>query len=107
MRRIIKLPAPNHFGDCPKCRHTSGHLNIGRDYWFICKKHRVKWFVGSGIFPSWQHESERVWRQNEILLSYYMEVEPAREQVSEEEILACQQEQRKNSISPRTKLTAS
>ena len=69
----------NHFGNCPKCRRNDGYLNIGREHWFICKKHKVKWYAGSSIFPGWLKETETVWRQNAILLSSYLEVEPVQE----------------------------
>ncbi len=78
MNNVIKLPAPNYFGDCPKCRRNNGYLNIGRDHWFVCKKHGVKWYGGSNIFPDWRQETEKTWRQNEALLENLMEVEPVR-----------------------------
>ncbi len=76
MKKVIKLPAPNYFGDCPKCRQNNGYLNIGREHWFICRKHRVKWYVGSNIFPGWRTETERAWKQNTLLLANFMEIEP-------------------------------
>jgi hypothetical protein len=76
MGNIIELPAPNHFGDCPKCRQNDGHLNIGRDHWFYCRQHRVKWRAGSELFPDWLQESEQIWEQNQALLDFFMEVEP-------------------------------
>jgi hypothetical protein len=32
--------------------------------------------VGSSLFPDWQEETEKNWRKNEELLTYYMDVEP-------------------------------
>lgn len=76
MGKIIKLQAPNHFGDCPKCKKNDGHLNIGRDHWFHCKKHRVKWWVGNNIFPDWMEETSKIWKRNATLLDHYIEIEP-------------------------------
>jgi hypothetical protein len=76
MKKVIKLRKSAHFGVCPKCGRTSGYLNIGRDHWFICRRHRVKWYVASGIFPDWLHEDESVWKKNSELLSSFLEIEP-------------------------------
>jgi hypothetical protein len=40
----------DYFGVCPTCGSNDGFLIIGRDHWFICKEHRVKWLVGSNLF---------------------------------------------------------
>ncbi len=76
MGKLIQLSASNHFGDCPKCKKNDGHLNVGRDHWYYCKRHQVKWFVGSNIFPDWLDETFDTWRQNEALLECFMEIEP-------------------------------
>jgi hypothetical protein len=76
MGSIIELPAKNHFGTCPKCKKSDGHLNIGRHHWFLCRKHRVKWKAGYDIFPDWKKEDPSVWRCNERLLDLLMEIEP-------------------------------
>ena len=76
MGSVIKLPAHNHFGECPKCKKNDGHLNIGRNHWYFCRKHRVKWHVGSDLFPDWHNETEDDWRRNprpEILPAYCTE----------------------------------
>jgi len=78
MAKVIKLPAPNHFGDCPKCGKNDGYVNVGQNHWFICKKHRVKWLVGTNIFPGWRRETEKDWEHNALLLVNYMEVEPVK-----------------------------
>jgi len=76
MGKILQLAAGNHFGDCPKCRKNDGHLNIGREHWFYCRQHRVKWRAGSELFPDWMQENADTWRQNKALLDLFMEVEP-------------------------------
>lgn len=76
MAEILQLRTDNHFGDCPKCRKNDGHLNVGREHWFVCKRHRVKWRAGHDIFPDWRQEDVHIWRQNEKFLDFFMEVEP-------------------------------
>jgi hypothetical protein len=76
MGTLIQFNTQNHFGDCPKCRKNDGHINVGRDHWFVCRQHRVKWKAGHDIFPDWQQENLQVWRRNEKLLDFFMEVEP-------------------------------
>jgi hypothetical protein len=52
---IATLPrVDNCFGGCPTCHETDGFLNIGRDHWFVCHRHRVKWHVGSNLFSGWR-----------------------------------------------------
>ena len=76
MGKVLKIQTPNHFGDCPKCKKNDGHLNVGRDHWFHCRKHQVKWYVGNNIFPDWMDETYENWKRNESLLECYLEVEP-------------------------------
>ncbi|MEI6125315.1 MAG: hypothetical protein WCQ99_02070 [Pseudomonadota bacterium] len=76
MRKVIQLEAPKHFGDCPKCKKNDGHLNVGREHWFVCKKHRVKWKAGHDMFPDWKKETVHTWKQNEALLEHFMKIEP-------------------------------
>ena len=72
----LELPEIDHFGGCPKCALNDGYLNIGRGHWFICHKHKNKWFVGSNLFSSWRHEPEEEWERNAQLIERYREVEP-------------------------------
>ncbi len=76
MKKVVQLPVKNHFGDCPQCGGNDGYINIGRDHWFVCRRHGVKWYVGTDIFPGWRNENAEEWRLNAILLSHYLEVEP-------------------------------
>jgi hypothetical protein len=48
----------DYFGVCPTCRKTDGYVNVGRDHWFVCDEHRVRWCVGSNLFSSWRGETE-------------------------------------------------
>jgi hypothetical protein len=57
---------------------TDGYLNIQREHWFYCGKHKKKWCVGSNRISTWIHEDETTWQENWELLTDYLEVEPAR-----------------------------
>jgi len=63
------------FGVCPTCKQNDGYLNVGRDHYFICHEHRVKWCRGSNLFSSWKSETEDDWVRNRDLLSEYKDVE--------------------------------
>jgi hypothetical protein len=76
MGTVLELNAQPHFGDCPKCKSNDGHINVGRDHWFVCKKHRVKWKGGHDMFPDWKNETLSIWRTNEKMLDLFMEIEP-------------------------------
>ena len=79
LAKVIEFPrfdtGDEHFGVCPKCFRTEGHLNIGPDHWYHCRKHKLKWNVGSNLFSAWRHESESQWAANAQLLAGYEEVE--------------------------------
>ena len=68
---------PRHpWGCCPECAqeelegtgpgyfvgsedNTSGsYINLGKDHWFYCDKHKLRWLMGSNMFSSWEHETE-------------------------------------------------
>lgn len=36
-----------YWGLCPICKKTHGYVNIGRNHWSICEKHRTRWWIGS------------------------------------------------------------
>lgn len=78
MVREREVGFDDHFGVCPKCHRGGECRNIGRDHWFFCAEHRVKWFVGSNLFSSWRHESEADWRKNADYLADFIEVQEAR-----------------------------
>ena len=64
------------YGNCPVCGKTDGYVNISCNHWFVCHEHKTKWFVGSGLFPSWENEREIDWLGNAVLLGRYEDVEP-------------------------------
>ena len=79
MGKVIQFrqqPEVDYFGGCPFCRRLDACLNIGRDHWYACGRHRVKWCVGSNLFSAWRHENEAIWARNAALLAQYVEVEP-------------------------------
>ena len=71
---VMDYRVSNHFGVCPLCRRTDGFLNVGRDHWFVCHAHRVKWFVGSNLFSGWRDEGELSWRRNQHQLATYQDI---------------------------------
>lgn len=67
---------PDEFGLCPRCRRSDGYLNIGREHFGVCHRHRVQWRIGDNLFSDWRDEDEPIWRRNERLLAGYREVRP-------------------------------
>ena len=61
----------NEFGVCPKCLRNDGFFNIGRNHWFHCREHKVKWHVGSNLFSKWTFQDESTWRANAEFLAGY------------------------------------
>jgi hypothetical protein len=80
---ILDFPEPGKLGDCPKCGRNDGFLNLYKSHWFICKRHRVKWYAGYDLFPGWRDETEEDWKRNEKILSQYREVRPKYRQLWE------------------------
>lgn len=79
----IRHEPDDHFGGCPKCGGDDGYLNVGRGHWFVCRRHKVRWFVGANLFSNWRHEEDWEWEENEKELEGYEEVEPLMPQASE------------------------
>jgi hypothetical protein len=61
----------DYFGTCPECGKGGHYLNVGRNHWFVCDAHKVKWYAGSNLFSSWKEESEETWKANDELLKGY------------------------------------
>ena len=68
--------ADNHFGACPLCGGSDQFLNIGRDHWMVCERHKVKWPIGSNLFGCWRSETEEDWKHNAEVLRAYAQVKP-------------------------------
>ena len=71
-----KLVATSNFGGCPTCDGSDGYFNIGRDHWFYCHAHRVRWCVGSNIFSGWIDESAEEQRAKYRTIIGYAVVSP-------------------------------
>ena len=65
-----------YFGGCPYCGGNDGYLNVEREHWFMCDKHRTKRLIGSNLFSGWWDEGEEVWLKNQYRLQNYMTVAP-------------------------------
>ena len=78
-----------YFGLCPICKKTDGYVNMGRNHWFMCKKHRARWYVGSNLFSSWRDEtkSEQLRHCEEIGLDTFSDVEPFYPEIEESDKL--------------------
>jgi hypothetical protein len=63
-------------GGCPTCWRNDGHMNVGPNHWFFCRRHRVKWCAGSNLFSAWRDEPELEWSINDAHLALYREVAP-------------------------------
>lgn len=72
----LPLPEPNYFGDCPRCGRNDGYLNDGREHWFVCYRHRLKWYAGSNLFSSWRTETPAEVMRQQAQLASYREVRP-------------------------------
>jgi hypothetical protein len=78
MGTVISFPEKQDdwMGLCPKCRKQPDILNVERNHYGVCHKHKVAWLVGINLFSSWQKENEITWRLNAELLDNYRRVEP-------------------------------
>jgi hypothetical protein len=75
---IVHLPRPatrdEDFGGCPTCGMTNGFVNDGADHWFVCDRHKVKWYVGSNLFSSWRDRTAQDRFRNRDLLGSHQQV---------------------------------
>jgi hypothetical protein len=65
-----------YFGVCPHCRCHDGYVNLGREHWFYCKRHRVMWWFGDNVFSSWMHETAEEQRASAERVAGFVVVEP-------------------------------
>jgi hypothetical protein len=72
----LKSVEVDYSGGCPRCGSTGGVLNVGRVHWLCCDRHKIKWSVGSNLFPGWREEDASTWNENAERLAGYSEVEP-------------------------------
>lgn len=62
------LPA-ERFGVCPECDTASGYVNIGAGHWFLCRTHKLVWYVGEGKLNTFLDEHSGIWAANHAALS--------------------------------------
>lgn len=71
-----EITTDEYFGGCPVCGEYTDCLNVNRDHWMVCEKHRTRWCIGSNLFSSWRHENEDIWKRNRETLDGYTNVDP-------------------------------
>jgi hypothetical protein len=49
-------------------------MNIGRDCYGFCQKHKTKWLVDLNLFSAWQNGNEVIWDENERFLSDFIDI---------------------------------
>jgi len=75
-------------GCCPECHidgPSGGATFDGKEVWYICQAHRVKWHAPAVLTKVWADEFKEHGAENTLLLATYATVEPWR---GETEILA-------------------
>jgi hypothetical protein len=75
IENVAEFPEPSYWGGCPECRRNDGYRNLGREHWFSCHRHQVRWCAGENLFSSWRHESEEDWARNRARIGPYRVVE--------------------------------
>jgi hypothetical protein len=70
------MEVDDYWGGCPQCGRNDGCHSVGPDHWYICRDHRVKWWVGSNLFSTWKHLTPAEQRRNRDELSGFTVVEP-------------------------------
>jgi hypothetical protein len=55
---------------------TAPMLNVRRDHFFVCHRHRCYWAFASNLLSGWHHETEEIWQRNAETLEKYRRVEP-------------------------------
>jgi len=66
----------DRFGLCPQCLRQ-GVCVSGPDHWFICKRHKTRWYVGFNLLSGWSGQTAEERASNARLLAKYRVVEPA------------------------------
>ena len=67
---------PDCFGGCPICGTNNGYLNVGREHWFVCDTHRIRWRWGINLMSTWRFENENDWKTNWEQIGDYEVREP-------------------------------
>ena len=81
--KTLRPGVDDHFGLCPHCVAAGDladvfpYVNVRKSHYKLCEKHKVCWEVGSGLFSSWQEETEADWQRNREMLATLTMVKPA------------------------------
>jgi len=74
---VVLIPIIDRdIGGCPECGGNDGYINIEREHFGLCQKHKFRWWIGSNVFSGWREENERIWRENEKRLTDFRLCEP-------------------------------
>ena len=76
LQRKKARPVEDGIGGCPSCGLNDGFLNVGRDHWAYCRRHKTRWLIGSNLFSGWRHEDETTWLRNRYRLDECRVVDP-------------------------------
>ena len=71
-----KPTTDEYLGGRPHCGQNDGYINIGRDHWFSCGRHKTKRLAGCNLFSGWRDEDEATWERNRFKLAENMVVKP-------------------------------
>jgi hypothetical protein len=77
----VKAKAENapRIGVCPYCHGVDGYYNYGPNHYFVCFKHKVRWFASYDLFSTWRKETTDDWINNRQRFEGYEAVVPAPE----------------------------
>jgi len=74
-------------GICPKCNKSDGFVNLGKEHWFICRDHKIKWFGGINLFEGWENQTVAQAESIAVMLDSYKEVVALRNIEEEQTII--------------------
>ena len=60
-----------YWGLCPHCKRNDGYLTVRRARWYICHRHRLRWYVRNNEFSTWRHETPEGWKDKLALIGDY------------------------------------
>ena len=59
---------------CPECKEPNEHLvclNVRKEIFAVCEKHKVVWWVGHGLSDGFLDETEDNWERNAALIGFH------------------------------------
>jgi hypothetical protein len=78
----VRADSAPRIGVCPYCHQVDGYYNYGPNHYFVCFKHKVKWFASYDLFSTWRKETTDDWINNRLRFEGYEAVVPAPERKS-------------------------